>query len=781
MSRRLSGRFISRLLSICILTSRFLAGSCFLCPSDTYAEVKGALLPTVDEAYYATVDYYGNLLQGSVVKSVSMNGAKELTDYGTYDEIINLTDRTEAEIGRDTATFRFGDDAPSAFYFEGRTSKPFEELPWSITLTYKLNGVPMKAEELAGKKGEVEITLSAVPNRSASAYMRNNYILAAAAAFNMNDFLSVEAPDAQIQTVGNLKTAAFFWLPGEEESFKLRLGTESFEMDGITFLMGPLNTDRLSKVKDLQDMKDDLKRSWDDLNDAADEILDSVDGMKSSLNEAADGLETLNRVRDNAHSHQSAFYGDLDRFLGEMDGLSSSLVPMSGHLTETNNTVTDLREHLSSLDRVLLDTQKNLAETASILRRLKSDMTHVQDVTGDLDRQTHAVHGDIDTLQDLMRHDKDSISGSLSGTLKEMTQLYKAYEGYMKSKGLEPMDAISDGKVLYDLSGEARVRTGTPSSAGLPAEYEGAGIFDITGANYPEGSFQDFAIEKLESLGYDDDAISYAIGIWNYRNDIAKAKKHTDAAYEGMDELMSDLLDVDFSAVSDLAFDISEDAGRGFENAAVLVGRLDAAISELDRLHATIDNYIPELEAAISDLADISDALSRTIGTLSAFLRTTRNIMRENSDALNRGADDALQGTADLLRKSAGAVDATDKARNAKDSIRNLVDDKWDEYTGDKNNLLLLDTEAPPQSLTSDKNRSVTSVSVVIRTQEIEISEDTDPDSASKGQGGLSGGSSGKGSGSRSGSADQTPDTVLGRIVKMFSDIWNFLTGWMRK
>ena len=37
--------------------------------------------PTCDEAYYATMDYYGNLTEGSVVKSYAMNGVNKLTDY----------------------------------------------------------------------------------------------------------------------------------------------------------------------------------------------------------------------------------------------------------------------------------------------------------------------------------------------------------------------------------------------------------------------------------------------------------------------------------------------------------------------------------------------------------------------------------------------------------------------------------------------------------------------------------------------------------------------------
>ena len=68
------------------------------------APIGSGVAPAYDEAYYATLDYYGNLVEGSVVKSYSLNGADAVTDYGVYDEVVNLTDGTpvtlKEEIGR---------------------------------------------------------------------------------------------------------------------------------------------------------------------------------------------------------------------------------------------------------------------------------------------------------------------------------------------------------------------------------------------------------------------------------------------------------------------------------------------------------------------------------------------------------------------------------------------------------------------------------------------------------------------------------------------------------
>ena len=140
--------------------------------------IGNGVTPTYDEAYYATLDYYGNLTEGSVVKSYALNGVTTLTDYGVYDEVVNLTDGTLPTSRDGVTTFQFDEsNTPSHFYFEGKTTAPFTALPWTISMSYLLNGVPTKAEDLAGKTGVVDINLDIVPNEAASDYAKNNYTL----------------------------------------------------------------------------------------------------------------------------------------------------------------------------------------------------------------------------------------------------------------------------------------------------------------------------------------------------------------------------------------------------------------------------------------------------------------------------------------------------------------------------------------------------------------------------------------------------------------------------
>ena len=196
--------------------------------------------PSCDETYYATLDPYGQLLDSSVVKTYATGGGSLLTDYGVYDQIINLTDGREAAWGEDgSISFDLSGEAPDKFCFEGKTARPYEEFPWKLSLSYTLNGVPTPAEELGGAVGVVEITLTATPNPLASEYARNNLVLTAASVFNGDDILSLEAPGAQVQLLGNLYAVLYAVLPGEEQSFTLRVGSENFSYSGMIFLAVP--------------------------------------------------------------------------------------------------------------------------------------------------------------------------------------------------------------------------------------------------------------------------------------------------------------------------------------------------------------------------------------------------------------------------------------------------------------------------------------------------------------------------------------------------------------
>ena len=109
-----------------------------------------------------------------------------------------------------------------------------------------------------------------------------------------------------------------------------------------------------------------------------------------------------------------------------------------------------------------------------------------------------------------------------------------------------------------------------------------------------------------------------------------------------------------------------------------------------------------------------------------------------------------------MLRGATHTMSTAGEIKDAKTSICEIIEDTWDEYTGDVNNLLLMDATAEAVSLTDSRNPAPQSIQVLIRTQEITEPEEDEEEAAAA-------------------SAEKT--TFWGRIAQMFKDLWAAVTG----
>ena len=107
------------------------------------------------------------------------------------------------------------------------------------------------------------------------------------------------------------------------------------------------------------------------------------------------------------------------------------------------------------------------------------------------------------------------------------------------------------------------------------------------------------------------------------------------------------------------------------------------------------------------------------------------------------------------LRQTAKAMAATGDVRDAKQTINAIIEDTWLEYTGDVNNILMMDAGAEAVSLTDSRNPAPSSVQILIRTQEIKAEELTAQPLAAD-------------------APEQT--TFWGRVAQMFQDFWQAVT-----
>ncbi|MBR3569441.1 MAG: hypothetical protein IKN96_01380 [Oscillibacter sp.] len=977
----MSDRRFKRLLSVQLAAAVALGAAI---PANAAQIVDDGVRPACDEAYYATTDYYGNLTNGSVVKSYVLRGAESLTDYGDYDEVVNLSDGTAPVRRDDEITFRFGQDAPKHFYFEGKTKKPFENLPWTLKVNYRLNGVPVKAEDLGGKTGLAEINIDAVPNENAEEYAKNNYVLTAAAVFNQDDILSLEAPGAQTQLIGNLRAVLFLAFPGEEQHFSIRVGAEEFSFDGLTFMMVPATLSQLDEVAKLSEKKTDLEDSYHELSDSLDTVLDAFNGMQSSLYETANGLDRLEQARKTISDGKGAVYGALDRtqvdletlagalspvtrhaeeaeaFLtdgknalnaltdtilqmnGKLSGLEDSMKALEGGMGRMESGLSDVESGLSGLEKSLVSVELGLEDTASGLDDTASSLTAVDTGLADAESGLESMEQDIATTENSMENLEGNLElleanlEKLEGGLKDLEDGSADVKRILKDASDLKSDLNMLGDALDDTGIPSRSNSGssvgltqgdldnvqqiaklysltasgaTPDEAafyaamlaaqGQDAETAAtvAGLFmsgnlEVIAAQglaetyqglkalYNAPDFRTFAAAILQQRGYsEDDAkttakqmeqvwtlcrtpegaaalellLSSMSNIDNSITGVTRSANNTLTDVSGMAaNVMWDLADLckelddltdmvdDAQKVSEILRDSSGDlrtltsglrdtsailrtvmgdlrgtSGDLRDASAALRGASEPledtlrsladlleslvgasarlrgltsdlrgtsaavrdvsataraasekvrgasetarhALNDADALRKVLNAYEPSARSALETLKSLTGISTSAIRDANDLIAKTEALLKAGGNQLDAGTKDTLQGLTATIRKAADGMDSTKDLQSAKNTITDLIEDTWDEYSGDANNLLNMDSGAEARSLTSPENPAPQSVQVLIRTQEIKAGETSETVETS---------------------VKKDKGTFFNRLGQMFLDFWRAVTG----
>ncbi len=651
-----------------------------------------------DETYYATLDYYGAPTQASVVKSYLLRGQTTVTDYGVYDEVINLTDSSSPVIDGGKLTFTPTSGAEK-FYFEGRTTQPFDDLPWTISVSYKLNGAPALAEDLAGKTGLVEIDVDAVPNPAAPEYLKTNLVLTVAAAFSDDDITSLSAPGGQIQLIGNLRTVLLAVLPGEEQHFAIQVGADSFSCSGLLFLAVPATLGQLEKVADLKEAKEDLEDSADTLSDSLDAILDSLDGMTGSLNATAAGLDRLNSARgavsqrkddiyaaadglhdlDDARATVSSRKDDLsqsadlaldsldalsislaaldrygamvsatlDETVGALNDMNSTLQSLSAHLKTTKELVTKLQSDTKSLSEILTDAEGHSDQALRIADNLAWNAGYLEENLKNLQDDMDALERVLRLTSGLTPLTADDLLGLLSADeqaqMKEVLSLHKQYEAYLKANSLTQSQLTFENFIIagaYQQFCEATVKQAVEQNA--PAQVDHA-VAQFAQANGRAPSDEELAAIQAQVVEAVTAAAKAALPTLEQFTQAPAAQPYVEqaaaaaAAYDQFSAKlpMVDAVNAKLREVNKVLTNITAPTGRVVRDLNALCKDMTATGTD-------------------DDLADLMEMVQDLLHTLDNHKGTGKDLLKNldgSGDLLSQIADsgDALLGDVDRL------------------------------------------------------------------------------------------------------------------------------------
>ncbi len=333
----------------------------------------------VDEAVYINTDYYGGIDEVEIVKGCVLNGNTEIIDYGNYQEVINMTNSIQPVINGDQVKWDISGSDAETFYFEAKSDKLDMELPWTIDVSYRLNGKPVKGEDLAGASGLVTTLIEAVPNKKAPEYYKNNMVLAVGTIADMDsDTYSLNAPGAQTQSLGTKKAVFFLALPGEENTFQIDLGTKSYESMGTFIMMVPATLDSLGMISDVREVKNKVKDSLDLMSDSADIIFDNLSSMRGGLEKTRKGLEAAKQAKGTYDANKDQVKADADAAIDSLDGISNSLTFLANQsaieqqdFNKAMDRMEGLRSTIYSMQYYTEETREDLDDLNDKLRDLK--------------------------------------------------------------------------------------------------------------------------------------------------------------------------------------------------------------------------------------------------------------------------------------------------------------------------------------------------------------------------------------------------------------------------
>ena len=359
--------------------------------------------PRYHENYYALLSPTGEFKQGSLVREYETKGYSSLTDYGTYENVKNLSNSVAVESNGNQHTLDLSKGNVDSLFLEGETSEPYGLLPWSIQIRYELNGLEVQPETLAGEKGLVKIHVQFKKNPNAQDYAAKNYVLMAKSSFSAEDILSLKAEKAQVVSLGEKKEVIFVLLPGEEDDFTIEVGSNSFSFSGLQFQMAPLRSSQVEKITDLREAKEESEDSYRALKDAGNSLLDSLDASQKSVEAMRKNINNSEALLRKTQEEGRAYQNNRDQIYQDMETV--------------NNSISPLTENVEDFNGLSRDTKNNISESQSNMNRLQNAMLELEDslvaLRGDVPGQT-----EIDKAQQSLSQVEALLSAKKQGSVQ---------------------------------------------------------------------------------------------------------------------------------------------------------------------------------------------------------------------------------------------------------------------------------------------------------------------------------------------------------------------------
>ena len=709
-----------------------------------------------DETMYVNLDLYGKTTKVNVVKGCNLNGITNFTDYGTYTAVENMSTGDQPQLGDGQVIWNLPADQKGRFYYKCTLDNEQVALPWTFDVSYKLNGVPVNGEELAGASGLVEIHVTATPNENADLYYRNNMILMVAVPVDLSKCYSVDADGSQTQNMGQYTGVVFTALPGEDGDYTVRIGTDSFETTGVIMAMTPGTVSDLEHIKDLKKAKDTWKDAGDDLYDSLEQMAQSVEDMRNGVNQMQSGLAAADRAREKWSSSKDSILAGNDQSLAALTAMSDQLGTMVPHLQTAKETAEVVHSSMGDIVGTMGEMQEPLGKLYTRLRNIKSSTASIgeqlPDIRDDLGYliQTNATFQVQTTeileqmaglMSELEEYDAEAleIDAADTGAVENQTtesagnETSESETTGNETAGSDTSESETTGNEAAGSDTSGSETTGNETAGSDTGESETTGN-EAAGSDTSGSEATDNESAGTGNTGNSDstdaasDSSEQTLSRAVPRAQIEKNEVPMvteSASSQNLQEMVQMLqkINQDSQKFTETASNLMDDISDSAQYSADLADNMDMLIEDVTALHDSLDVYYPDLQASLDDLSALVERTTEALNSSVSTLTIVQNTLKASSGDIDDAARESLQASMELLDKSLGILDGTSGVRRAGRTMKDVIDSELDRYDTE-NRFLFMDPEAEKVSFTSSENPSPKTLQVILRTDEISLDDE---------------------------------------------------------
>lgn len=465
--------------STLIITTSFIMGSI----SPVFANENSMK----EEVVYVKLNDNGSINNVYVVNG--FEDKKQITDYGNYINVLNLSNDKPLEFANGVLEMKSPVDN-GIFYYQGEMDT--KELPWNIKIRYFLDGESIKAEDLAGKSGKVEINIDIKQNKSVNKEFYDNYALQIGLNLDGERCKNINAENGTVASAGSTKAITYMKLAGTDANYKLTADVVDFEMDAISINginMGmDVDINLSDMTKDLDKLVDaikminggtsDLKSGLDaysvgvnELNKGAlkldygisqykNGVVELNEGMKGLSNGISDykvGVNTLYSSSQNVVSIFDEIINKVKAFEDKLQDLLDKIKPLNKEVKELSNQSSKYKNNLNNYDDNVKNSINNIKSTLSEeqLALIENELNNIENNTNNLHSNYNDLYSKLDNINKEAK-DLNTVIEDIKIKIPSLSEVLQTIYGYVSefnngigalNTGIEDIDSGMKGLV----------------------------------------------------------------------------------------------------------------------------------------------------------------------------------------------------------------------------------------------------------------------------------------------------------------------------------------------